>query len=51
MVLDPNVFYFYWSDTLTNNVNDAKPVLEFLKTRRPLLGSASRSSTRDRPHR
>ena len=33
MVLDANVCYFYWSDTLTNNVNDAKPVLEFLKTR------------------
>ena len=32
-VLDPNVCYFYWGDTLTNNVNDAKPVLEFLKTR------------------
>lgn len=32
-VLDPDVCYAYWGDTMTNNVSDAKPVLDFLKTR------------------
>jgi hypothetical protein len=32
-VLDPDVCYSYWGDTLTSNFNEAKPVLDFLKTR------------------
>jgi hypothetical protein len=32
-VLDPDVCYAYWGDTLTNNFNDAKPLLDFLRTR------------------
>jgi hypothetical protein len=32
-VLDPEVCYSYWGDTLTNNYSDAKPVLEFLAKR------------------
>ena len=32
-VLDPDVCYSYWGDTLTNNYGDAKPVLDFLTKR------------------
>jgi hypothetical protein len=32
-VLDPDVCYHYWADTLINNVSEAKSVLDFLKTR------------------
>jgi hypothetical protein len=32
-VLDPDVCYSYWADTLTNNYADAKPVLDFLARR------------------
>jgi hypothetical protein len=32
-VLDPDVCYSYWGDTLTNNYRVAKPVLDFLATR------------------
>ncbi|MHC2706361.1 hypothetical protein ACVMHZ_009548 [Bradyrhizobium liaoningense] len=32
-VLDPDVCYSYWGDTLTSNFNEAKPVLDFLETR------------------
>ncbi|WP_454651292.1 DUF4760 domain-containing protein [Bradyrhizobium liaoningense] len=32
-VLDPEVCYSYWGDTLTNNYNEAKPVLDFLARR------------------
>ena len=32
-VLDPEVCYSYWGDTLTNNYGDAKPVLDFLAKR------------------
>jgi uncharacterized protein DUF4760 len=32
-VLDPEVCYSYWGDTLTNNYSDAKPVLDFLARR------------------
>lgn len=32
-VLDPDVCYSYWGDTLTSNFNEAKPVLDFLRTR------------------
>ncbi|MHC2666981.1 DUF4760 domain-containing protein [Bradyrhizobium diazoefficiens] len=32
-VLDPEVCYSYWGDTLTNNYRDAKPVLDFLAKR------------------
>jgi hypothetical protein len=32
-VLDPDVCYSYWGDTLTSNYGDAKPVLDFLSKR------------------
>jgi hypothetical protein len=32
-VLDADVCYFYWGDTLTNHYSDAKPVLDFLAKR------------------
>lgn len=32
-VLDPEVCYSYWGDTLTNNFGDAQPVLDFLMKR------------------
>jgi uncharacterized protein DUF4760 len=32
-VLDPDVCYSYWADTLTNNYGDAQPVLDFLTKR------------------
>lgn len=32
-VLDPEVCYSYWGDTLTNNYSEAKPVLDFLTKR------------------
>jgi hypothetical protein len=32
-VLDADVVYFYWGDTLANHYSDAKPVLDFLAKR------------------
>jgi hypothetical protein len=32
-VLDKDVCYYYWADTLMNNYNDAKPALEFILNR------------------
>lgn len=32
-VLDPEVCYHYWGDTLTNNYSDARPVLDFIRKR------------------
>ena len=32
-VLDADVVYFYWGNTLTNHYSDAKPVLDFLAKR------------------
>jgi hypothetical protein len=32
-VLDPDVCYSYWGDTLTNGYSDAKPVLDYVRNR------------------